>query len=548
MKRLLAISLLFLTAVSARATCDVTASSASYVDVSTAVSSATSGQTVCIPAGSATLTDGQYITMPPGVTIQGAGANVSGTIWTKDSSFRETLFVTEDTGSGDRRITGIWMKSATITNGSAKKGVGVEIRGYSNKTRVDHCRFDDLYCGVWTKSSHGVTDHNSYYNVHVPYRHSGQGLLPFTAAWANLRNCNPDYGVVSPNVYPPQHVCTTNAPFNSTDYVMFHEDETIELTGDSTVTDELDAVSWVIRYCNVALKAAHGPYDGAQSFPLFDVHGDTPNSITNAGNPSAIVTLLYENTITVEDGSNMDFLALRGGQALVFNNNITKTGSSGASVTLRDERVEFGCSDCVPIVDPLRPGVGSWPKWGDAQYEDTIHNTYVWNDKLNGVVAQQIYVDPYANTLPTIVVGVNPAADPTANAWTSEPASLSSLLPTYPHPLIGATPAPTPTPSPTVTPTPTPTATPTPSPSVSVSVPTLIRQNKSIPITVTGVASATATILRCNPQGSGCVVVKTITLNCVSLVCTGEYRTTHEDSVKDEDGEQKYRLKVRANY
>ena len=51
--------------------CTVTAASPSQANVATALSGRSSGDIVCIPAGSATWTSG--VTIPEGVTLKGAG-------------------------------------------------------------------------------------------------------------------------------------------------------------------------------------------------------------------------------------------------------------------------------------------------------------------------------------------------------------------------------------------------------------------------------------------------------------------------------------------
>ena len=133
------------------------------------------------------------------------------------------------------------MIQSDLTN---KAGVGVVCKGYNNQSRVDHCRFDDLYCGVWTENSNGVTDHNSYYNMGEVWRHSGIASVQ-QYAWDHFRN------------YPG------NADYGSTN-MMIHENETVELTGDSGLTDEVEANSWVIRYCNITYREAHAPYGAAR--------------------------------------------------------------------------------------------------------------------------------------------------------------------------------------------------------------------------------------------------------------------------------------------
>ena len=371
----------------------VPAASPSFVDVSAALALARDGDTVQIPAGTATWNSSLFVNR--GITIQGAGAT-STVITNSMTAWDSALFILNGTSpSAVKRITAIGMKGDLITNGNGKHGTGVLVRGYGMLKRVDHCQFDDLYCAVWAQNSNGLTDHNLIRNCQAAFRHSGFAKGQ-QYAWNHFRNYS------------------DNAPYNTLNY-MFHEDETVELTGDGFLVDQVEANSWVIRYCNVTYREAHGPYTVAQSYGGIDTHGDNPRTRQY----SSISVLLYENNFTVNTGAGMDFFKLRGGQAVVFNNRVTTAGGSGgASVALREERDEAQFA--------------GWPQWPDPQYEDRVHNTYIWNNTRNGVV-QGPYVT--SESVSHMHFGSDPVSDPTAVAWTTTPASLASLLPAYPHPL-----------------------------------------------------------------------------------------------------------------
>ena len=383
------------------------------------------GDIITIPAG--TFYWATAVNITKAVTIQGAGAPSTVIINTQPqinfSSLPLFYLIPPNTATGVQRVTGIAMKSPLIVDGfTLKSGIGVEMIGYPATKRVDHCTFDDLYAGIISRSSVGLTDHNTIRNCGFAFRQMGQGWQQ-QYAWDNFRN------------YP------NNAPFNTLDYT-FHEDEYIEMTGDSEIIDEVESCDYVIRYCTIVMREAHGPYVAATSFPVFDAHGDIPTTLQY----STISNLIYENQITLNAGTTMSLFQLRGGQSLTFNNQVVTNGGSGsASVALREERDEYP----------------NWPSWLDPQYEDRLHNTYVWNNTYNGVV-QAPYVT--AASASHMHVGTDPISDPTACAWTTAPTNLASLLPPYPHPLTLGDPPPSPTPTPTPTPTatPSPAATPTP--------------------------------------------------------------------------------------
>ena len=170
----------------------IPAASANYADVVAAVKLAVDGDTVLIPStltlpgGVATWT--QSLNVYKGITIMGAGA--TSTIIVNNilglGSNAQALINLYDTGADKsiydqgpdvlRRVTGIGIKSNTITNiFGSKQGVGVSTFGYGSMKRIDHCQFDDLYSGVFVHNSNGVSDHNYYYNVAIPFRHGGYG-------------------------------------------------------------------------------------------------------------------------------------------------------------------------------------------------------------------------------------------------------------------------------------------------------------------------------------------------------------------------------------
>lgn len=369
------------------------AQSAEYADVVTAYNAAVDGDVVIIPADSATWTNNLLINK--GITIMGMGP--SRTIITNNlpgmGSWALPLFTLDDSGIGCKRIAEIGMRSNYITSQFSKQGIGVFACGYSTSKRIDHCQFDDLDVGVCVGNSNGESDHNCYYNCanatrHIGYR-STNGIVGQQYAWNNFRPL----------------------AFNALNY-FFHENEIVELTGDACVADEVEACSYVFRFSKIILREAHGPYSAVQAFPLFDAHGDNPA----AGQYSSLTLLLYNNDITIENGAMGTFLTLRGGSALVFNNSIHTIGSGAgtSAAALWEERYRFT----------------QWPKWTDPQYEDVVHNAYIWNNTYNGTV-QSPTTDSYSAG--HIIIADNPQSNPTANCWTTGPNPL--MLPQYPHPL-----------------------------------------------------------------------------------------------------------------
>jgi hypothetical protein len=405
------LTVLCLSRLSVQAATIYTAASPSYTDVNAKVILASDGDTVQIPAGTATWTSG--ITIAKGITVQGAGRtstvitnNISGT-----GSYSQPLFTLSDGGSGTRRISAIGMRAPAISNNfTGRQGIGIAIYGYGTQKRVDNCQFDDLYAGLYIGNSNGVSDHNYYYNLSEVARHVGYNL-------------SPDSGVVG-QLYAWNHF--RPLAFDSLNYFI-HENETVEITGDANVSDEVEACSYCFRYSTITLREAHSPYTAAQSFPLFDCHGDNPLS----GQYSALATLIYENDITLKTGAqSAPFMTHRGGKGIYFNNRVVSQGGSGyAAVQIWEESVRY-----------------NYPHW---TYWDVAQDVYVWNNTYNGAV-QGAGPDQYSGSV--IIEGVNYFNHPPQSGQYGYPLA----LPTYPHPLVSGGVAPTPTPTATPQPTPTP--------------------------------------------------------------------------------------------
>ena len=397
--------------------------SPSYANVSAAVTQAHDGDTINVPPGSATWSS--TLVISKAITLQGAGKTQ--TIITNSSTVNgggTTPVITLTDGGNNslpRRVTGFGFKGAVVTdNFYARGGKGISCLGPLSNKRVDNCRFDGLYTSIWIGNSIGVSDHNEYYHNSYVWRHvDGQNQQYM---WDHFR--------------PPGAVGGDMA-HNSLNY-FFHENEYAELTGESSVAVEDYCTSYVVRYCNFVLREANGIYSAAQCFNLLETHGDNPS----VSEYSVLAILIYENDIQMKNGSAMTFFQQRGGTGLFFNNRVVTSGSvSGtASVELREE-------NGIPGEDGA-----AWPPWGDPQYNDKVHRTYIYNNTYNGAV-QAPHIRNLSQTV--LSIGTSPASCPTCSAWTTPESPL--LLPPYPHPLVsGSGPTPTPTPVPTVTPTPSP--------------------------------------------------------------------------------------------
>jgi hypothetical protein len=148
----------------------INAKSASFADVKSAVSQASEGDTVVIPAGTASWTS--YLVITKGITLQGqtttdAVANTANdqTIILDDVSRGggcALISAPALTSSQSCRITGITFKAGSVTDPNSNGTI--QLNGDCPSVRVDHCHFKDLYAVylLSTGSIYGVIDHNIF--------------------------------------------------------------------------------------------------------------------------------------------------------------------------------------------------------------------------------------------------------------------------------------------------------------------------------------------------------------------------------------------------
>jgi len=168
------IATLFLVVSASAQAASITAASPSLADVKTAVSSAVDGDTVVVPAGTASWT--QSLTITKGITLQGqttiTGAGTATPTITDSTIIRDDtprsghILVFTLTPSQSARLTGITFAPGTTTlSGQTDGAIQFASYGTSANTgvRMDHCHLASLYQGKsvqWTGWIYGVMDHN----------------------------------------------------------------------------------------------------------------------------------------------------------------------------------------------------------------------------------------------------------------------------------------------------------------------------------------------------------------------------------------------------
>jgi hypothetical protein len=183
----------------------INAASPSFLDVTTAVATAVDGDTVIVPAGTASWTSGLVIAK--GITLMGQTTtdSANGTANDQTVLVDNLLHVPGDQGffkctantGQSLRITGITFsgmggRSDTMYNGA------IRLSGTSDQLRIDHCHFTALHHqpAIRVNSTvYGVSDHNVFDNQpngcmsHTFFNGTGNGDLEFSqsAGWGTSK-------------------------------------------------------------------------------------------------------------------------------------------------------------------------------------------------------------------------------------------------------------------------------------------------------------------------------------------------------------------------
>ena len=313
---------------------DRKAGSCSYEDVSSAVNTAESGDTVIVPAGSATWN--KCLTITKGITLQGAG--IGQTVIISSIAEREGSLIRYAPASPSLnepfRITGFTLDANNISH-------GIILANYTtiiiNKIRVDHNRIlkagsrrpgeGKWRCIAVYGTVYGVIDNNVIDSTNGKAIDSG-GMEG--KSWAELTR---NFGDEN-NIYYEDNTFISNDTFSSCG----------------------NGGRYVSRYNN---------YFGSQSnfFPILDAHGNQLKGIYGT-----MMVEIYGNNIDLGPQAGC-FLDHRGGQALVFFNKI----KAGRPVTskVRDE-----------YDDATHPAPNP--------FLQHVTNSYYWNNRSNSLL-----ISPY---------------------------------------------------------------------------------------------------------------------------------------------------------
>jgi hypothetical protein len=286
----------------ARAAAIINAASPSLADVAAAIASASDGDTVVVPPGTASWTSG--LTVTKGITLMGqtttdpvAKTAIDNTIVLdnvpRGSSPFGRLFDVNTTLGKSYRVTGITFRKGTVTDSSSAGAISLE--GNSQSVRIDHCHFDDVAYQTNMISVSGVVfgviDHNLFDYRTQTVKHSVYFAMN---AWGGSEN----YGNAS----------WAEPAYYGSNQFMFVEDNCINNTSGIVYAGPFDGAQgsrFVIRHNHIYDTSIiphgtnTGSYRGTRAIEVYnnDFHWTMPQ------NPIGIQTggiISHDNT---HDGS-----------------------------------------------------------------------------------------------------------------------------------------------------------------------------------------------------------------------------------------------------
>jgi len=335
----------------------INAVSLSAADVQAAINSSAPGDTVVLPAGTASWATTVTINKKP-ITIQGSG--IGNTVITNTQTLANTgqgcAFSVTATPSGLTRITGIEFNGNRTSNMMFINGAT------GSKFRVDHCRFVEVrYRAIaFSVLAQGLVDHCEFLDCFLSvsvYAGSGENeswQLPLSLGTIDavfIEDCTISYQ----NWYP---------------------------TGTGTTFDAGQGSRRVIRHCTWTNHLNIG------FFPIVDSHGnqaivtgysfgvDPPGG--KGGSRGSRQLEMYDNTFTTDTfaGKEYRLVDFRGGTNIAFNNTYTGAGmNTFFRVREEDSASAFAFRTIYPGYDPL--------------------SLYFWNNFSNGTpISSVVFLYP----------------------------------------------------------------------------------------------------------------------------------------------------------
>jgi hypothetical protein len=326
-------------------TCTTTTANLTYATVSAAVSAAAAGDTVCLPAGTATwattLTLTKAITLAnvTGCTLDGNGRPTDGTCATVITGTAHPVIAFDPASPAGNPLIRVTRLGLTCSGSIA----GIQALDSSTtlaltNERIDHNVIKNCNEGTHVESaSWWVVDHNLFKDNTSTWRFFGYGNESTT--WTNF----------------PANAGDANKPY--------HEDNTIEnASGFTFIAEGGQGGKCVIRHNIITSTTISGGPE------VFDMHGN--QDVVPGTSRGTIECEIHDNTVTLATGQNWRLLNLRGGDAKIFNNTFSVLGANGGSLEMTEYDIGTLCSHYGFL--------SAWPGY------DPIQNAYFFNNLVDG--------------------------------------------------------------------------------------------------------------------------------------------------------------------
>jgi hypothetical protein len=289
------------------------------IDVTTAINFAANGDTVILPAGSATWTGA--VIVKKGISVIGAGKDV--TLITTSMSGRTNRRAFTITAAASQpmfRLSGLTIKGIS-TEADSYDGV-VYLGGDAHQFRVDHLKFD-------TVKDQGIRTNGYLWGVidHCDWVKSGEGVHLGHSTW-------PAPGSTAPQING--NGSWADDPYWGTEKFIFVEDCTY--TGGRALTDGENGARYVVRHCVSSGKIQN--------------HGSDSSQIHRSGRAMEI----YDNILDASGytfSSQPNAIYLRGGAALIHDNVFQNWTSNPIALCFRANNTfsPWGGADGVNVWD-----------------------------------------------------------------------------------------------------------------------------------------------------------------------------------------------------
>jgi hypothetical protein len=377
----------------------VQARSLSSADVQAAVNAAVDGDTVAVPAGSASWSSSVAVT-GKSITIQGAG-----TALTRITT-GGTAFAFSGMSSKPFRLTGFAFSGSPGSYGY------VRVNGPTKGFRIDNCNFSATSgrCLTTYGITYGVVDH-----------------CRFTVT-----------GSISSVTYIEGNKSTdwkTTSSLGTAD-ALFFEDNIYERTdggsGDKHAVWSQGGGRWVFRHNTVYNLQV-------------DAHG-------SCGMIGTVSYEWYENQWYVDRGTDLvRWMFIRGGTGVVFNNRINVSSTRlQRGICLYDYRIRYAISN--PCIGTYASCCYSWPCAEQiGQSPEGMSPLYLWNNTITGSSAPLYTVENWGSD----------CSGQDVNAYIKEGRDFYTGVArpgytpyVYPHPLVSGAAPPPPAPGPKLVPPP----------------------------------------------------------------------------------------------